>query len=676
MTMITRIIIAIAWLVNIVCLIIFLYDAWKQESYRKVALSILLIISVVMLYMEYGIVLRDGCDEHIVKNLIFHNFFETQPIRESSMLLIYDIVFYLTGNSLNAILICNKALPFLSLFVFFAILRRFGISITVSSAAATMMFLNFNIMISASSMYPGSWIIFLSLCSIAASSFAFIKSDSDKIKLRFYLLWFFSVLALIISFRAEIAPIPAILFLLSFYLLFKGKKLILSDLKITDYAILFIGISSCAICSFEELKCLSAGMISSNFELYKKIIYHLIAYNFSVLLDGRLYIAGDKEFYMRLPMQLMFIALSAFMAIGINQFIKQNKKNIDNIIISFIFILFLLYIIDISGIKDHFYLQFVRNNIVCFMIFSFVFAFAVEGYNNIFNRIKKSFALFVSLFMFCYFCINTKTAFALNTELRTSDQIWQILLNAQKELKGKYRISTYDIHYKWFIKKFFHSADNKILNDINITFISPETYATHSIDQKLLTPTVFTMSGIYKSFGYMNIPEVPVSFGFYILEKNYEFEKKLINFNGKKINFFIDDLEQEIKEGQNDRLRIAFLILSLAASGQKDKAKQTLKSYENIFCSYGVNYILTPKNKKYQLLIQGSPLATDNTMVNNLSLAIDNISDDKYKFIYQMVQSREVGRPEDLLKFIVSIYQNPLLPYPEEENAASKVAVK
>ena len=253
MTMITRIIISIAWLINIACLIIFLYDSWKQESCRKVALSVLLLISAGMLYMESGIVLRDGCDENIVMNLMSCSLFEKRPVRESSMLWIYDMIFYLTGNSLNAMLICNKAFPFLSVFVFFAILRRFGISITVSSAAATMMFLNFNMMISASSMYPGSCIIFLSLCSIAASSFAFIKSNSDKIRLGFYLLWFFSVLALIVSFRAEIAPIPALLFLLSFYLLFKGKKLSLSDLKITDYKILLIGISACAICSAEEI---------------------------------------------------------------------------------------------------------------------------------------------------------------------------------------------------------------------------------------------------------------------------------------------------------------------------------------------------------------------------------------------------------------------------------------
>ena len=154
------------------------------------------------------------------------------------------------------------------------------------------------------------------------------------------------------------------------------------------------------------------------------------------------------------------------------------------------------------------------------MIFSFIFAFAAEGYRNIFDRKKKYFALFVSLFMFCYFCINAKTAFALNTEIRTNDQIWQTLLSAQKELKGKYRISTYDIHYERFITKFFHSADNKASNDIDITFISPETYATHNINKDLLTPTVFTVSGIYKSFGHVMIPEIPVSFGFYNFEKN------------------------------------------------------------------------------------------------------------------------------------------------------------
>jgi len=672
--MISRIIISIAWLINIVCLIIFLYDSWKQESCRKAALSVLLLISAGMLYMEYGIVLRDGCDEHIVMNLISCSLFEEKYIKEYALLPIYNMFFYLTGNSLNAILICNKAFPFLSIFVFFAILRRFGISITVSSAAAAVMFLNFNMMISASSMYPGSCIIFLSLCSIAASSFAFIKSNSDKIRLRFYLLWFFSVLALIISFRAEIAPIPASLFLLSFYLLFKEKKLRLSDLKITDYAILLIGVSVCTICSVEGIKCLSAGLIQSHFELYRRIIYNLIAYNFSVLFDNRLYIADDEDFYMRLPMQLMFISLSAFIAAGIYKFIiRRNKTNIDNILISFIFIILLLYITYISGIRDFFYLQYVRLNIVCFMIFSFVFAFAAEGYRSIFNRKKKSFALFVSLFMFCYFCINAKTAFALNTELRTSDHIWQIFLSAQKELKGKYRISSLDINYEWFITKFFHSADNKALNDIDITFISPELYVTHNINKNLLTPTVFTMSGIYKPFGYRDIPEIPVSFGFYNLEKNYEFEKHLINFNEKNINFFINDLEKEIKEREDDRVRIAFLILALAASGQEDKAKQTLKRYKNVFCGYGVNYIL--KSKNYRVM-NNLPSAIDDIMMNNLSLAIDNISNDKYKFIYRVILAREAGRPADLLKLIISVYQNPLLPYPEEQNDVSKVAAK
>ena len=63
-------------------------------------------------------------------------------------------------------------------------------------------------------------------------------------------------------------------------------------------------------------------------------------------------------------------------------------------------------------------------------------------------------------------------------------------------------------------------------------------------------------------------------------------------------------------------------------------------------------------------------MTIDSNMINNLSLAIDNISDDKHKFIYQMIQAREAGRPESLLKFIISIYQNPLLPYPEEQNDA------
>lgn len=643
-----KIIIPAAWLINLTCLTLFLIDFWKQEACKKAALSVLLLISAGMLYMEYGIVLRDGCDEQIVMNLMSHNFLENSRVRESSMLLIYDIVFYLTGNSLNAMLICNKAFPFLSVFIFFAILRRFGINIICSSAAAAVMFLNFNMMISASSMYPGSCIIFLSLCSIAASSFAFIKSNSDKIRLRFYLLWFFSVLALIISFRAEIAPIPALLFILSFYFLFRKNKLSLADFKFPDYAILLIGIAACAVCSAAALSLLSSDLIQPHFKPYRNIIYHLIAYNFSVLSDGILYIANEENLYMKVQMQLMFIALSAFIVIGIWRFIKQdNEIKIDKVLVSSIFILLLLYAVNIYDARDHFHLQFVRHNIVCFTIFAFVFAFSAEGYKNIFNRQMNYFALFVSLFMFCYFCINAQTAFALNTELRTNDQIWQMLLNAQKELKGKYRISSLDINYEPFITKFFHSADNKVLNDIDITFISPELYATYNLKSSL-TPTVFTKSGIYKSFDYMNIPEIPVSFGFYSLKKNYEFEKYFINFNKKNIIFFINDLEQEIKEGQEDKLRITFMILALAASGQKDKAKQTFKKYEKIFLGYGAT-----QNKHY-----------------NLYLAIDNIYNDKHKLIYQMIKEREAGKPEYLLNFIISVYQFPISPYPIEKNAA------
>lgn len=661
-----QIIIPAAWLINIACLILFLYNSWKQESNKKTALAVLLLISAGMFYMESGITLRDGCDEQIVMNILSHSFFEKNIVRESAILFIYDILFYLTGKSLNVILICNKVLPFISIVLFFTILRRLGISITCSASAAALMFLNFNMMIAASSMYPSSCIIFLTLCSIASASFAFINSNSGKLNLKLYLLWFFSVLALIISFRAEIAPIPALLFILSFYFLFRKNKLSLADFKFPDYAILLIGIAACAICSAAALSFLSSDLINPGFEPYRNIIYHLIAYNFSVLFDGRLYIAAEKNIYMSLSMQIMFLALSVFILIGLGNLIKQrNQINTGKTVIYLMFFLLLLYAVNIYATRDCYPLQFVRQNIVCFTVFAFVFAFSSEGYKNIFNRQKNYFASFVTLFIFFYFCINAQTAFSLNNELRTNDKTWQIILNAQKELKGKYNIySLFDRNNKTFINHFFHSDDKKYLK--KIAFISPEIYAENIINPSLLTHPIFAMSDIYKTSVYKPIPEIPVVFGFFILKKNYELENNFINFNEKNINLFINELEQEIKKGKNSKLRISFMLMALAASGQKNKAKQTLKSYEKFFSSYGTKSI-SPTNSRTYCMEEKQC-----NIIHNLSYAIDNISNDKHKFIYQMIQQREIGRPEYLLDYIISVYQFPLYPY--ENNSSEKNA--
>ena len=653
-----KIIIPSAWILNIYFTIFFIFSLLRQEKNRKTIIATLCFIAAGMVCIESGINLRDGYDEQIVMQMLTTDFFAT-PIfkfKEISAIFTADTILMLFGNNLKAVLLFNSTLPFVSLLLLFAILKKFKLSTLSSITASAFLFLNFNMTISSISMALTSYIIFIFLCSIASSSFSFDSFHSNRTKFRLNLVYFFSALALLITARAELAPVPASLFLISFYLSWRNKNIALNDLKTLDLVISIIGISACLTCSFEEFNQVAHKTMAHNFYPYRSIVYHLVAYNLSVLFDNKLYTDYEADIYMSMSMQLLFIALSAFIAIGIYNFIKQKEKiNNKKNIIFYVFIIYVLYTVNMYAIRDHYHLQFVRHNVICLTVFAFVFAFAIEGYRNIFIRHKKNFVFLICLFIFFYFGLNAQTAFSLNNERRTNDRLWQLLISAQKHLKGKYNIiAPYD--YQLFFQRFFSIPNNN--SKKTICFISPELYAENIIKDNLMAHNIFLVTDIYKEYNYKPIPQIPVSFGFSILKENYEMDKYFTNFNKEKINIFINELQKDIAERQDSKLKIAYLILALSAANQEYKAKQTLKKYDKIFSGYGKELLTLNKF----VCIDGVGCNTMNSML----YAIENISADKNKFIFEMVKAREFGRPEYLLDFIVSVYQFPLHPYEDK----------
>lgn len=649
-----RVIIAAAWVLNIFCLFFFLYNSYKKSKNIKTVIAVLCLIASGMIYMESGIIPRDGHDEQIVMELLTVDTCVAPKLKEMSLAFSSNIISVLSNNNLKAILMFNRTLPFISMFLLFVSLRNLRLSSVSSIAASALLFLNFNMMISASSMAFTSQIIFIFLCSLSSTVFIFRYFQSDRKKLRLGLLYFFAALVLIITSRAELAPIPVLLLLTLFYLTYRDGKFNLHSLKIIDLAILISGISICAVCSIEVLNRLSTETMAHGFEPYRNILYHLIAYNFSVLLDSKLYIASEKEMYMGTNIQLLFVILSAFIATGLHGFIRQKKTvNTEKIILVSVFCILFLYIVNMYATRDHYYLQFVRHNVVCLTIFAFIFSFTIEGYKNIFSRHRKNFIFLCSLLMFFYFSLNAQTAFSLNKEQRTNDKLWNLLLKTQKQIKGRYNIIAPYTDYQPFMKKFFN-VHSETIPLKTIYFISPELYAENIIHDDLIARSqhIFTDSDIYKGYDYRPIPQIPVSFGFFILKDNYEMEKYFINFKKDKINVFINELQKDITEKQDNKLKISYLILALAAAGQENKAKQILNKYEKLFSGYGKDY-----------RIDSSYIYSIHIPMNNMLFAIENITADRNKFIYEMIKNREFGRPEYLLDFIISVYRFPLQPY-------------
>ena len=107
-----KIIIQVAWFLNIFCLLFFLYDSYKKSKNIKTVIAVLCLMASGMIYMESGIIPRDGHDEQIVMEFLTVDTCVAPKLKEMSLAFSSNIISVLSKNNLKAILMFNKTLPF------------------------------------------------------------------------------------------------------------------------------------------------------------------------------------------------------------------------------------------------------------------------------------------------------------------------------------------------------------------------------------------------------------------------------------------------------------------------------------------------------------------------------------------------------------------------------------
>ncbi|MDP2865821.1 MAG: hypothetical protein Q8O90_06235, partial [Elusimicrobiota bacterium] len=163
----------LSWAVSLLFLGKFAFDWWRCEPSRGNALLALTAIAVPAAIAAFLLPPRGGYDNNHDYLSLGTTFFTARPVvfplfKEYSPLFTDGLADLLSGFSLRAVLWKNRLLPVLSLFIFFAGLRRLGAGLAASAGAAALLFLNFLSPLNASSFSTTSSNMFIWLLSLLA----------------------------------------------------------------------------------------------------------------------------------------------------------------------------------------------------------------------------------------------------------------------------------------------------------------------------------------------------------------------------------------------------------------------------------------------------------------------------------------------------------------------------
>ena len=471
---ILKLILEICWPVMLFFTIKFLISFIKREN--KAAIICLALIGIIMLYGNFTAPVRGGYDNNHDFQIMGNSISETKTLflyKEVSPVFLKSSIDIASNYSLAALLTFNRALPLLSLFLFYAGLRSIGSGIISSLLASVFLFLNFHLFLNASSFSTTSANFFTIISSFTAFSACFAKqkiSDED-------IIWIFS--ATIITSMARIETVPA-LFIMGIGLLYEKRKVkdpILNSFSGKFLSILgIICLMPCLYFQLFKLSYSTIGLASTYTPLKIISLFHMqmIEENLAILFSPVPAEAFPKNIKIGIGI-FIFIAI----IICIFSYVK-NKKNSDRIP-ALAYLLTAIYFSLLYSWQDLYPLHFMRHRLFFMIPFAALIPFLLRYINDIIFKIRISRQLkyfFSAFFCISYFLLNISTAKALDNELRSNDLEWALLLKEQKFIRENYLVTERILSAKQdMLNLYYRNASSKPLKRI---IYMPSDYITHT----------------------------------------------------------------------------------------------------------------------------------------------------------------------------------------------------
>jgi len=517
-------IICASWLAVFFFTAFFLFKFFKNED--KTQLIFLLLIAVTMLYANFTAPIRGGYDNNHDFDSISSQIWTPGMFsyKEASPIFLKHIADKISGNSLAAILTGNRLLPLFSMLIFYAGLRRSGAGKAGSLAGTVLLFLNFHTFLNASSLSTATSAAFIFITAIAAL-LDFYAKDSIS---HYDIAYIFSASILTAMSRIEHVPALCILGAMAFYVKFMQKKSVFSDRRCI-FAF-FAGILCLAICvlfqmNFNPQRLLIKSSFIDNFNM------HMMAENFDIIFSPE----SANAFPQRLhPLSWRTMLLALFLAAGLN---IQDRKTKEFFPVPCATAAAFVYFMAIYSWHDNFPLHFMRHRIFMLALMSMLGAYSIKAiYETALHYMpgqKKSLAVLIFVLCEAYSVLNVNTAKSLDSLMRTNDLEWALLLKAQPEIKGKYRIMTSDPSYQRdeFLKLYF-SADMHSEKPL-LFYASPDIYTFNRKNlqnDKWLEPfrTYAYRHFFHTTFNEESHKTIMVKPGFYKIKADSPKAKKLI----------------------------------------------------------------------------------------------------------------------------------------------------
>ncbi|MBO4556966.1 MAG: hypothetical protein J5706_09420 [Elusimicrobiales bacterium] len=514
--------IAAAFCINLYFCLIFLRGYWQREDKKITAGLLLNALIIAMLAAEHCLPVRGGYDSALCFGIARETFFSLKSTyKEISPVLAYTITDLISQKSLHALLLQNMALSLINALMLFSCLRRIRLGMAAALCGTAFFCINFNNLIAAASMASTQCNLFYFISALAAALTPFYIQDIKK-EYGKMLIWLISSSVLVITSRAELAPVPLLIFAAG----------ILSKKRISEIPPLFsqkrkyIAMAGLAVCLICSINVLSGEGFKNRFGAhspYINAVYQTVSNNFAMM-------AGNKAFLGKfspppLRHHIIFILCMGFAAFGCILFCgkySDTEEKKKKIAISAAFFLAAAFLSFMYSPKDAYPLHFVRQRLYLFMALPFIVSFAAEGFFSKTGK-KRAFIALISVLLAVYSFMNIKTAFSLNEEQRTDDKIWQFLIKNQEYISKKYdkmnfgkewETSAVGILDKYYFPKYHERR--------KIAFFTPEYFLMNPKEKTGFSSKYAPISTEKTAYRHYFLPKMGVfegqatEFGFYL----------------------------------------------------------------------------------------------------------------------------------------------------------------
>lgn len=431
----------ISWALNIFFLLKFSREWWRGEPARGGALLALAAVAVPATITAFLLPPRGGYDNNHDFLCLGTTFFTSRPLvfplfKEYSPLFTDGVVDILSGFSLQAVLWKNRLLPVLSIFIFFAGLRRLGAGLAASAGGTAFLFLNFLSVLTASTFSTTSANMLIWLLSLLALFDALAAPRLTAGGLT----WILSSTVLVISARFEF--LPANLMILSGILLSRPAAENKHLLKPGNLLVIIPWAGLLAVWAARVLSVGPERHLRNLLSPVRNLVYQLGELNLAVVSGAALPAASPPDVpVMTQPAGTAAVICGIFILTALAGALLGSMADKDKgkryMAFTALLLLWIGYFSVIYGSTAFYPLHFMRHQLFFFLPFACLFALGADGFESAAMRLpgswKKMFYPLFIVFLAAYAAINARTALGLGGELRTNDRELAFLMEARRD---------------------------------------------------------------------------------------------------------------------------------------------------------------------------------------------------------------------------------------------------